>query len=217
MKPTIKVAWHGLRHGWIPKKELIRLLLFLKKAGRRPRRLPAPSFSAGELDESLVSSFGDHEWRQLAIDALASDRTELHEALAQLSAEERQILHHPAPVVVGGDDELAPGDEATLGLFRESRETLAAQDRLGRAGVTHVVFGHTHHVIADGLDGHHLNTGSWIPHLNLDSPEVAEKVAAQGLTLELLDDRSLYTLDLRAVRIVPGPNASRVELIVAEG
>ena len=201
----------------VRKSRLIRLLLFLKKAGIPTKALAGAVLSAGEVDESLVSSFGDHEWRQLAIDALASDRTELHEALAQLSAEERQILHHPAPVVVGGDDELAPGDEATLGLFRESRETRAAQDRLGRAGVTHVVFGHTHHVIADGLDGHHLNTGSWIPHLNLDSPEVAEKVAAQGLTLELLDDRSLYTLDLRAVRI--GARAERVpvELIVAEG
>ena len=217
VKPTIKVAWHGLRHGWIPKKELIRLLVFLKRAGIPAKALGGAVLSAGELDESLVSSFGDHEWRQLATDALASDRTELHEALAELSAEERQVLHHPTPMVVGTDGELAPGGEATLGLFRESRETRAAQDRLGRPGVTHVVFGHTHHAVADGLDGHHFNTGSWIPHLNLDSPEVAAKVAKSGLTLDLLDDHSLYTLDLRAVRIVPGPNASSVELIAADG
>ena len=82
--------------------------------------------------------------------------------------------------------------------------------------MTHVVFGHTHRPIPDGLDGHHFNTGSWIPHLNLDSPEVAAKIAKSGLTLELLDDTDHYKLDLRAVRIVPGVGESKVELISAD-
>ena len=217
VKPTIKVAWYGLRHGWIPKRELINLIVFLKRAGLPTRALAEALLSDDDLDDSLASSFSDREWRQLVIDTLASHRGEIHAAIQALSTEDRKALHNGPPVAIGTDDELpADGEPETAGLFHESRETHAARERLALPGVTHVVFGHTHRPIPDGLDGHHFNTGSWIPHLNLDSPEVAAKIAKSGLTLELLDDTDHYKLDLRAVRIVPGVGESKVELISAD-
>jgi hypothetical protein len=65
------------------------------------------------------------------------------------------------------------------------------------------VFGHTHKIVDGGLRGRLFNPGTWIPHLDLRNDAVRQRIKAEGLTLAMLDDRSLYVTDRRAVHLVP--------------
>jgi hypothetical protein len=116
---------------------------------------------------------------------------------------------------LGVAGQLPGGPSTTLGVFRDDREHRAAKDRMSEAGVTHVVFGHTHDVVDGELHGTLFNPGTWIPSLDVRSESVQAKVrAAGGLSLELLNDHSSWVTDRRAVEIRPDPpHAAQVRLL----
>lgn len=213
VKPTASVVWHGLRDGWLPRSEILRLAAFLKRAKVPFGAVAGAVLSADDVNQILVDSFVDPEWRQLAIEAIAADPAAMEATFEALTVEERAVVISRHEVRIEQED-LVTSTDSTLGLFRHgSREARAARARLRLPGVTHVVFGHTHRVVVDGLEGHHLNPGSWIPSLNLRSPHVAEKLRTGGLTLALLGDPNMFEVDLHAVAIAPGPVAAKVEVI----
>jgi len=216
VKPMLRVVWHGLRKGWIGGREIVRLLLFLKKRGVPWAGLSSSLLDGPPVDPGVVmGAFADPEWQRLLCER-ASDlrfQRELREALAALPAREQQVVGTAEQVTLGFVGEQKT--EATLGLVRDDRELRAAREVLKRAGVSHAVFGHTHEVIDGKLDGCLFNPGTWLPCLDLASPKVQDKVkAAGGLSLEMLDDASLYVIERRAVRVVAeGASPARVELL----
>ncbi|HVV85796.1 MAG TPA: metallophosphoesterase [Kofleriaceae bacterium] len=230
VKPMLTVAYHGLRQGWIGGRTLARFFLFLKS------RLGAPGMSAlpwtgilGALldgdapplrPNAAVAAFDDPSWRKVVKDRLADPTfaRELEEGLAELEPEERKLASAPTkvaadePTLGTGGASAGGAAPATLGLFREDRELRAARDRLAAPGITHVVFGHTHAVVDGELDGRLFNYGTWLPSLDLKSPHVAAKIAASGLTLDMLKDSSLYVADRRAVRIDTDPSGYQAQV-----
>ena len=150
---------------------------------------------------------------------------ELNRAIAELEPQEQRLatLREPIEVVdphvagggAGGGGGAKPG--ATLGLFREERELRAARDRLARPGITHVVFGHTHAIVDGELGGRLYNYGTWLPSLDLGAAHVQAKIAADGISLDVLRDPRLYTVDRRLVRIDADPSfEAKVRLVTDE-
>ena len=220
VKPLLKLVWHGLRKQWIGGRTVLRMLLFLKKRG-----LPWRGSLSATLDEpeplsavGAAASFVDPAWRAAVLERAQTDAAfadELTQAMAELEPEERRIAAAPEPALV-----VDPGVDqggATLGVFREERELRAAEERLSRPGVTHVVFGHTHELVDGELGGRLYNYGTWLPSLDLGSAHVKAKIAADGISLDVLRDARLYAVDRRLVRIDADPSyASRVRLVSAE-
>ena len=221
IKPTISVVWHGIRNGWIGGRELVRVLLFLKRRGVPWKGiLDAVLDDPGPADPAVVvGSFTEPEWRRAIADRARADHAfvvELRTALGELDDHERSVVLTPEPVQLADPRLTGPGEDppTTLGLFRDGRERRAARDRLSRDGVTAVVFGHTHGIVSGDLDGCLFNPGSWLPCLDLEAPAVRERIDRDGLTLDALKDRTLYAVDRRAVRIDERPGErTRVGLV----
>jgi hypothetical protein len=217
VKPTLAIAWYGIRNRWVGGREIVRLLLFLKRRGLPWRALlDAVLAPAGPVDAAtMAGSFADPSWQRAVAERASTDPAFMAEVQAEAAAlddQERALLLAPEQVTLV-DPRLDPGETAaTLGLFRDDRERRAARDRLSSPGVTAVVFGHTHAIVDGELDRRLFNPGTWLPHLDLASPRVRELIARSGVTLEMLSDRSLYAVDRRAVRIDAGHPAS-VELV----
>jgi UDP-2,3-diacylglucosamine pyrophosphatase LpxH len=212
VKPTISLAWHGLRAGWIPKRALVEIAVFLKRRGIPWRAIGSTLDESKATLETVRQAFEEQSWSDVATEAVSSDPEAVSAAISELSPEDRAVLAAPGPVKIGEDAMF--GDGETLRLFRSgTREEAAARDRLGRAGVTHVVFGHTHDVVDGSLAGSLYNPGSWIPHLDLHAEYVKAKIRKDGITLELLNDERLYVVERRAIRIRPERARARVDLI----
>ncbi len=209
VKPRLTLVYYGLRNGWVKGRHLVRMLLFLKR-----RKVPLGMVFRGADDrepdfDSVAGSFDEPRWRAAIHDRVAAEpgfRDEVEAAIRDLSPEDRRILAQPVSVDPELPDPNAPveAEAMAFGLVRDRREVRAARDRLGQSGVTHVVFGHTHDIVDGELDGALYNPGSWVPHLNLRSPAVREKVKRHGVTKEMLQDRSLWAVERRAVHIRPG-------------
>ncbi len=224
VKPTIWLAWHGMRRGWIPKSALVKLLVFLKR--NVPVRAIASTMDVSELSPDLLAeAFDESHWHELAIETLDGSEEVVAKAIEDLPEQDRMDLARSATVTVGKDLEFDADDDdepavegAIMRLVRSgSREEACALTRLERPDVTHVVFGHTHQIVDGNLAGAKLpalfNPGSWIPHLDLNDAVVRQKVRANGMTLELVDDPSLYKTEPCCVRIRPGLTRSQVELV----
>jgi UDP-2,3-diacylglucosamine pyrophosphatase LpxH len=230
VKPVLSVVWQGLKHRWIGGRELVRMLAFLKRRGLpdlfeksvKPRK-------DIELDATALSrSFADPEWRDVVAERLEEPafRIEMNSEISALVARDRVGLVVGDPVETGDDPALVPnakdGGREKRGLGISGRERRAADDRLARAGVTAVVFGHTHDLIDGnqldgGWRGRLFNSGTWLPHLDLRSEDVRAKIEKHGLTLEMLSDPTLYRVDRTIVKIVADdPHAAIVHLGTAE-
>ena len=160
--------------------------------------------------QHIVGVFGEGKWRELVVERMRQDFTfvqQIQQAIEGLDREEHALVAASETVELGLEEPSLPTEEpaATLGLVRDNRERRAARERLGESDITHVVFGHTHEIVNGELDGSLFNPGTWLPHLNLRDVYVREKIRRQGLTLEMLNDPSLYIVDRRAVHIVPDP------------
>lgn len=225
VKPMLTVVWHGLRQRWIGGRELGRLFLFLRRRG-----LPWRSLLSATLDDvkpltaaSAAGSFDDAAWKQAVLERARTDATfvaELNQAIAELEPQEQRLATQREPIEavdphlgLGGE----PAPSATLGVFRESREIRAAEERLARPGITHVVFGHTHIAVDGELGGKLYNYGTWLPALDLRAEHVRARIAAEGISLDILRDPTLYKVERRLVRIdgEPGSDA-RVRMVFAD-
>jgi UDP-2,3-diacylglucosamine pyrophosphatase LpxH len=213
VKPTIAVICYGLRKRLVGFREFLHLVLFLKQRGL-PLGAAISALSKDSPEEirfeeirfdNLARELGDSEWMKLAAD-IGDDETSDHDfkaAVGTLSSEEKAVLAAPASLELSGTGVDALSElGAEKGIFKD-REEAAAKERLAEPGVTHVVFGHTHRVVDGALKGHLFNPGTWIPRLNLRSPEVRAKIHQQGLTEAMLNDDSLFRADRLAVEIVP--------------
>lgn len=221
VKPMLSLVWHGLQQGWIGGRELLRMLVFLKRRGVPWGGLastilaPPPELDPG----SVAASFDDPQWQAVVAGRVAdaSFVAEMQVAAAELGRDELLRALDPsateiAPPVLG-----TTAPSPTLGLFREPREERAARDRLAIDGVTGVVFGHTHHPVDGALDGRHFNYGTWLPRLDLRSPVITATIDAHGLSRDMLGDRSLYRIDRSVVRLDPDPPAlTRMRMVTAE-
>lgn len=224
VKPMLTVLWHGLKNGWVGGRELLRLLVFLKRRGIPWKALASATLAAeGELTpedaaQLVTASFAEDDWQAVVAQRVRDQgfRDELAAAAGELGALERDLLRHPEQVSTG----VAPAavraeGERTMGIFRDDRERRGARQRLSRPGVTAVVFGHTHEIVDGGLlqgdlKGQLFNPGTWLPSLDLSLAYVREKIREDGLSLDMLKDPTLYTKARRAVRIDanPGERAS---------
>jgi UDP-2,3-diacylglucosamine pyrophosphatase LpxH len=205
VKPMLKVLFYGLRQGYVGAAEMVRLLVFLKRRGLPWSGIVSAVLEAPTASPQIVLGSLEGPWAQVVRDRMRDPQfaSGLQDALEGLSPEERYALTQPLrPAII--QPEPAEGG-ATLGLFREDRELRAARDRLSRPGVTHVVFGHTHEPVDGELDGRLFNPGTWLPHMDLSSPEIAAKINRDGMTLDMLRDSSLYTVVRRVVEISPNP------------
>jgi len=215
-KPMVTVAFHGLRQRWIGGREIVRLVLFLKRRGIPWSGLSSALLSDDDKVNSVIDGIDDRDWQTMLEDRRRSDSAfaaEIQAAVNELSPAEQAILASK-PAVLGAAGELPGAPGATLGLFRDGREHRAARERLAQPGITHVVFGHTHEVVNGDLDGALYNPGSWIPSIDLSSETVKAKMAANGLTLDLLNDQTCWVTDRRAVEIRPDlPHRARVQLV----
>jgi UDP-2,3-diacylglucosamine pyrophosphatase LpxH len=223
VKPMLALVWHGLRKKWIGAREIVRLLAFLKARGI-PWAGIASVTLAGRKEltaANAAAAFADSAWREAVLERARADKAfvaELGDALADLTQEE-QGLAVRGEKVEAVEPQLASGEAlgergATLGVFREDREIRAARERLADPRVTHVVFGHTHGVVDGALDGRLLNYGTWLPSLNMKDANVKAKIARDGVTLDVLKDAGLYTVDRRLVQIDVDTNyAARVQLV----
>jgi UDP-2,3-diacylglucosamine pyrophosphatase LpxH len=217
VKPMVAVLYHGLRNRWVRASEVVRLVLFLKRRG-----VPLSAITSAVLGpeephfSDVVAAFREGEWQEAITERLNQDAeflTELEAALQTLPEHERAIVATPKQVEVGAT--VSPGAAgATLGLFREDRELRAARQRFAEPEVTHVVYGHTHEVVDGALGGRLFNPGTWLPSLDLSSPVVQAKIQAHGLTLDMLNEPTLYVADRRAVHIIPDPpRTAKVQLM----
>lgn len=220
VKPMLTVVWHGLRQRWIGGRELARLFLFLRRRG-----LPWRGLASAMLDEvqplsaaSAAGSFSDAAWREAVLERARADHefiAELNQGIAELEPQEQRLAAHREPIEVVAP--AAAGAGATLGLFREDRELRAARDRLARPGITHVVFGHTHTAVDGELDRRLYNYGTWLPALDLEAAHVKDRLAAEGISLEVLRDQTLYAVVRRLVRIDADPGGpARVRMVTAD-
>jgi UDP-2,3-diacylglucosamine pyrophosphatase LpxH len=209
VKPTIAVVFQGLKNGWVGAAEFLRFVLFLKHRGVPVGALTSAVLAGKNVTiQGLVGDLDEPTWRSVVAQRARNNEfmREFNQELAALSDEERGLLSTRWPL---GLSELPPGSfgdsepSRSLGLIRADREVRAAKQRLGDSQITHVVFGHTHEIVDGELKGHLFNPGTWIPRLNLRSPEIREKLRGKGLTLDMLNDRSLYVADRLAVQITP--------------
>lgn len=220
VKPMLALLWHGLRNDWVGGRELARLFYFLRARGLPWSGVISATLSSQQplAPANVVAAFEDADWRQVLRERMHADGdfiTEFNAGLEELEPGERGIAtgsRKLAPEVpVAPDTDHA---SETLGLFREDRQLRAARERLSHPGITHVVFGHTHELIDGALEGCLYNYGTWLPALDLRAPHVQTKIAAQGITLEMLGDEKLYATDRRLVRIDGEPNcAAKVRLV----
>jgi UDP-2,3-diacylglucosamine pyrophosphatase LpxH len=213
VKPMASVMFHGLRAGWVRGREFVRLVLFLKRRGVPWRGLASSILddAAQPVVQHVLVGVAEDAWRSAAIQRAANDPefvTEVEHALAQLPAEDQQLMASTEPAAIQLDEPDLTHEQtgAVLGLFRDAREDRAARSWLKMGGVTAVVFGHTHVIVDGGLDGCLYNPGTWIPHLDLRNPAVCEKIKKYGLSLDMLKDKSLYVTERRAVHLVPEGN-----------
>jgi predicted phosphodiesterase len=214
LKPTLLLAYHAIKNGWIPATALVRLIVFLKRRGVAWRGIASTVLDHSDVSLlSLVGAFEDEEWRTMANQVVRANPEQFTEAIGGLDQADRAILKLPKTIALEAQMEADDERANTLGLVRDSREVRGARDRLSRSGVTNVVFGHTHQVVDGDLDGTHFNPGCWIPHLNLRNEDVRAKVQRGGLTRELLSDSSLYRIEPYAVMIRPQYHRSHVELV----
>ena len=208
VKPMIRVVWHGLKDGWLPKRSLVDIAVFLRRRGIPWRALTTMEGDAVTV-EDVAGAFEDEHWQQLAAELIGEDRGEIEEALKCLSPEDRAFLAGNAQYSFGD----SPDSGDTLAFGRPPREERCARKRLAQSSVTHVVFGHTHQIVDKGLGGSWFNPGCWIPKLDLESEYVAAKIRDTGVGLELFQDKSLFVTERRAVHIRPEISRARVELI----
>ncbi|MBK9266085.1 MAG: metallophosphoesterase [Polyangiaceae bacterium] len=216
VKPMATVLWHGVRKKWIGGAEVVHLLKFLKARG-----LPIGAIAGAVLGEEstptppmVAAGFAEPAWQKVILERMSQDpqfRDEIKNSLDALPREDKAVLAQGGRVEVGVQTK---PEGAVLGIFREDRELRAAREHLAKPGVTHVVYGHTHAIVNGALDGALYNPGTWLPELDLNSPAVKEKISANGLSLEMLEDQSLYRVKRTVVHIEPQtPNASRVSLV----
>ncbi len=221
VKPMASVMFHGLRKRWVGGRELVRLVLFLKRRG-----VPWRGLISSILDDApppvvqdVVSGIAEDAWRGAANQRLIDDpefATEVEQAISELPREDQQLIvqTEPAAIQLEQPDLAHDHGGAVLGILRDPREERAAKEWLAMGGITAVVFGHTHVIVDGSLDGRLYNPGTWIPHLDLKNPAVREKIEAQGLTLDMLNDKSLYITERRAVHLVPdGESRTKVKLV----
>src|SRR5262249_18123825 len=221
VKPMASVMFHGLRAGWVGGRELVRLVVFLKRRG-----VPWRGLASSILDDApppvandVLVGIAEDAWRGAVIQRVTDDPefvSQVEHALAERPAEDQQLMAEaePAAIEIEDPDLAHERGGAVLGLFRDAREERAARSWLKMGSITAVVFGHTHVIVDGGLDGCLYNPGTWIPHLALQTPAVREKIKAHGLTLDMLNDKSLYVTERRAVHLVPdGNNRTKVKLL----
>jgi UDP-2,3-diacylglucosamine pyrophosphatase LpxH len=220
VKPMVAVLYHGLRNRWVGAREVVRLVLFLKRRG-----IPLTAITSAVLGpeepgfSDVLAAFQEDEWQ----DAITQRFNEDPDFLAQVETEvkrlpenEQAIVATPRRVEVGAGAGIAEEQGATLGIFREDRELRAARARLAEPSVTHAVYGHTHEVVDGALEGRLFNPGTWLPHLDLSSPVVTAKIKTHGLTLDMLQHPALYVADRQVVHIVPDPPRTvKVRLMAA--
>ncbi len=224
VKPMLSVAWAGLRKGWVGAREILRMLVFLKKRGIPWKGIASATLSNSQpIEPQLVAaSFADLDWQQAIIQRMHTDPTftkELSRAAAELAPDERAIATSPEPVSVGLDVKMMGESESkTMGLFRDDREHRAARKRLV-GDISAVVFGHSHELV-DGatlegdLKNRLFNTGSWLPHLDLKSAPVRDKIKREGLSEQMFKDKSLYVVERWAARISSdGTQPASVQLV----
>lgn len=221
VKPMASVMFHGLRNGWVGGKELVRLVVFLKRRG-----VPWRAIASSVLDDKVAPAAQDvlvgiaeDAWRGAVIQRVTDDPdfvTEVERALHELPAEDQQLVAatEPAALEIEDPDLGHVPDGPVLGLFRDAREERAAKEWLKMRSITAVVLGHTHAIVDGGLRGCLYNPGTWIPHLDLHNPAVRARIRDEGLTLDMLNDQSLYVTDRRAVHLVPaGDERTRIQLV----
>jgi len=210
VKPMASVMFHGLRAGWVGGRELVRLVVFLKRRGVPWRGLVSSVLDdhAPPVAQDVLVGIAEDAWRGVVIERVTDDPdfvAEVERALADLPVEDRRLVAEREPAAIELEEPdlgHVPGG-AVLGLFRDAREERAAGEWLKMRAITGVVFGHTHKIVDGGLRGRLFNPGTWIPHLDLRNDAVRQRIKAEGLTLAMLDDRSLYVTDRRAVHLVP--------------
>ena len=212
------MLYHGLRNRWVGAREIVRLVLFLKRRGILLKAIASAVLGPEEPDFSdVITTFGEDKWQDMLTQCFNEDPnflTEVGVEVRRLPRNERAIIAIPKKIEVGAQVSIEERQEATLGLFREARELRAARARFAEPGVTHVIYGHTHEAVDGGLEGRLFNPGTWLPRLNLSSPVVKAKIQANGLTLDMLQDPTLYVADRKVVHIVPDPpRAAKVQLI----
>lgn len=219
VKPMLTTLYYGLKNGWVGGKEVLRLLLFLKRSGVPWAGVGSAVLAGPPSENDVPRSFEDREWQKVITDRLRGDldfREELRAEIEKLPNEQKRLLNDGEKVKLDVADPADPKG-ATLGLFREERQIRAAKDRLAVPGITHVIFGHTHEVIDGELGGCLFNTGTWLPHMDFNRPNVKEKIKAFGLTPAMLSDASLYERRRTVGHIIADlPRQSRVELVLAD-
>jgi UDP-2,3-diacylglucosamine pyrophosphatase LpxH len=224
VKPTAQFVFQGPIGMRERAKALWQLVVFLRGRGIPWRAIAEATLAEPEGADpfDLLLSVLAREDAD-ALEELAGRVPELEDAVRSayedLSPTERTILGVTTEKVVLPHLGPQADDVKTLGIFRPPPERRKAAEILGHAGITHVVFGHTHAQVdgnAPGTDLHGcwFNTGTWLPFLNLNRADVKAKIKAKGITFEMLKDKRLYDVSLCAVRIRPNaPNRAAVELI----
>lgn len=221
VKPMLTVLYYGIKNRWVGAKDLVRLVLFLKRSGIEWRGVASSVLAGPPGEQKVPESVQDEDWRHAIGERMATDvafRKEMRETIAALPPEQQELLADGRTVkieVAGAKSTTQAGN--TLGLFREERQHRAARQRLESPGITHVVFGHTHEVIDGELDGCLFNPGTWLPHLDFGRADVEAKIKANGLTLAMLGDPALFLRERTVVHIVADPTGrSRVKLVNAD-
>jgi UDP-2,3-diacylglucosamine pyrophosphatase LpxH len=220
VKPMLSVMFHGLKNQWIGAKDVVSLVVFLKRRGVSWKGIASSLLGDEQVTlPTLVASLESEEWQSALVARAQSDpafEAELAQAVRALPPQDRAALADPsapARTELPNPDLGAQGGTQVMGIFRDGRERRAAKEWLAMGTVTHVVYGHTHVLVDGDLDGRLYNPGTWLPHLDLAQSGVREKIQRYGLTLEMLRDESLYTAERWAVRIVPEKGlSSRVSL-----
>jgi hypothetical protein len=218
VKPMLRVLYYAVKKRWITVRDVLRLLLFLKRRGIQWKAVASTVLAnTGEVEPALVrDNFVEGVWYDLISEGLEDEEfvESLHQALNELDKAEAALLVGGEPINLEVDPtDLVEDKSGTLGVFREAREPRAARKHLEKDGITAVVYGHTHEIV-DGYENFLFNPGTWLPHLDLAAPHVLAKLKAQGLTKEMLKDPSLYKVDRRAVLIEPnGVYQARVRLV----
>ncbi|MCW5977852.1 MAG: metallophosphoesterase [Bryobacteraceae bacterium] len=218
LKPQERALWLGIRNGWVGGKTAAGFLRFLWGVGMPLAAVAEVLEAAPTEPEALVERLRDEELKALFIDRMQNDREfrrELREALDAPVAEDENQFRNTARSEMGREV-VVPQEVTTLGIVRDRRELRQARELLKEAGVTAVIFGHTHHEIDGNTSGApvpgYFNTGTWTPSLDLADQRVRERLRRQDFPLVALGDRSLFTSRLAYAEVTVSGDGSSVEL-----
>jgi UDP-2,3-diacylglucosamine pyrophosphatase LpxH len=219
LKPSSRALWLGIKNRWINGKVAGIFLRFLLDAGLPMRDFVEVLQTPASDPVALIQTLKDDSLKAMFLERINRDSTflsELSAALERVPQAERDVWRASQRSETGPEEVVALGEQGVAGLIREAREFREAGKLLEKAGISAVIFGHTHFAIdgnaQDAKMKNYFNTGTWTPSLDLKDQETKHRLSREDFPAELLANGSLFRRKLTYAEITESSSGVQVEL-----